>query len=360
MDNLTATNSAGDVTVYVYNNDADSSDASVTMGDVTLTAMGEDSLATFELDDNDDTAITVGDLTLTAGGLAEVDLTDGYMSDTTIGNITLEGGSASVDVEVNNDDDWSELEFNLGETLDITINGDAGTDNVVTVDVEGISSGLETITVRGDDIDAIDITLGSLRDDDGDGTSDTVVDTTLIDLSGVTGDTALINIDLTGEDEEAANLQDDMIIRLGDFSDGSTITTNVQDHGFSYGVGDSISDGDGVRQTYVFEGSDIGDITIAGFVAGRASARDIDVGSDLVGGDDNGFANLTTDRIDLSAFGLTEEDVVVSYNSDDQSVTITAADGQFDGSIIVTGVGVDDGTGTKDDYEDRVLDSIIF
>ena len=182
----------------------------------------------------------------------------------------------------------------------------------------------------------------------------------MIDLSGVTGDTALINIDLTGEDEEAANLQDDMIIRLGDFSDGSTITTNVQDHGFSYEGGASISDGDGVRQTYVFEGSDIGDITIAGFVAGRASARDIDVGSDLVGGDDNGFANLTTDRIDLSAFGLTEEDVVVSYNSDDESVTITAADGQFDGSIIVTGVGVDDGTGTKDDYEDRVLDSIIF
>ena len=69
------------------------------MGNVTLTAMGDDSLATFELDDNDDTAITVGDLTLTAGGLAEVDLTDGYMSDTTIGNITLEGGSASVDVE---------------------------------------------------------------------------------------------------------------------------------------------------------------------------------------------------------------------------------------------------------------------
>ena len=99
MDNLTATNSAGDVTVYVYDNDAGSSDASVTMGDVTLTAMGDDSLATFELDDNDDTAITVGDLTLTAGGLAEVDLTDGYMSDTTIGNITLEGGSASVDVE---------------------------------------------------------------------------------------------------------------------------------------------------------------------------------------------------------------------------------------------------------------------
>ncbi len=148
-----------------HDNDAGSSDASVTMGNVTLTAMGDDSLATFELDDNDDTAITVGDLTLTAGGLAEVDLTDGYMSDTTIGNITLEGGSASVDVEVNNDDDWSELEFNLGETLDITINGDAGTDNVVTVDVEGISSGLETITVRGDDIDAIDITLGSLRDD---------------------------------------------------------------------------------------------------------------------------------------------------------------------------------------------------
>ena len=102
MDNLTATNSAGDVTVYVYDNDRrGSSDASVTMGNVTLTAMGDDSLATFELDDNDDTAITVGDLTLTAGGLAEVDLTDGYMSDTTIGNITLEGGSASVDVNVN-------------------------------------------------------------------------------------------------------------------------------------------------------------------------------------------------------------------------------------------------------------------
>ena len=217
--------------------------------------------------------------------------------------------------------------------------------------------------IERDDIDAIDITLGSLRDNVGagtDGTSDTVVDTTLIDLSGVTGDTALINIDLTGEDEEAANLQDDMIIRLGDFSDGSIITTNVQDHGFSYGMGESISDGDGVRQIYVFEGSDIGDITIEGFVAGRAFARDIDVGGDLVLGDDNGFANLTTDRIDLSAFGLTEEDVVVSYNSDDQSVTITAADGQFDGSIIVTGVGVDDGTGTKDDYEDRVLDSIIF
>ena len=170
--------------------------------------------------------------------------------------------------------------------------------------------------MRGDDIDAIDITLGSLRDDDGDGTSDTVVDTTLIDLSGVTSDTAFINIDLTGEDEEAANLQDDMIIRLGDFADGSTITTNVQDHGFSYEGGASISDGDGVRQIYVFEGSDIGDITIAGFVAGRSSARDIDVGTATWSdGDDNGFANLTTDRIDLSAFGLTEEDVVVSYNS---------------------------------------------
>jgi len=365
MENLTATNSAGDVTVKVYNNDVNSTDASVTLGDVTLTAMGEDSLASFVLEDNDDTAITVGDLTLTAGGLAEVGLIDEYMSDTTIGNITLEGGSARVNVNVNQDDDWSELEFNLGETLDITINGDAGPGNVVTVDVEGISSGLETITVRGDDIDAIDITLGSLRDNVGagtDDTSDTVVDTTLIDLSGVTGDTALINIDLTGEDEEAANLQDDMIIRLGDFSDGSTITTNVQDHGFSYGMGNSISDGDGVRQIYVFEGSDIGDITIAGFVAGRSAARDIDVvNSDLSDGDDNGFANLTTDRIDLSAFGLTEEDVVVSYDSSgDGSVTITAADGQFDGSIIVTGVGVDDGTGTKDDYEDRVLDSIIF
>ena len=53
---------------------------------------------------------------------------------------------------------------------------------------------------------------------------------------------------------------------------------------------------------------------------------------------------------------------VFQYDDEEDSVTITAADGQFDGSIVVTGQGVDADTTGEDEQTiiDRVADSIIF
>jgi len=71
------------------------------------------------------------------------------------------------------------------------------------------------------------------------------------------------------------------------------------------------------RESFTFVGDDIGTIDLDGFVAG-------------VGG--------TADRLDFSQFAAVTEldDLAIAYGGTD--TTITAADGQFDGTITVAGV----------------------
>ena len=350
----------------------------------------------FAVGENDQSTVMFSDVTLTSvGGDVEAYINGGQGEDgsVSLGEFSISASDdvtfdARGDAFANNDDGT----VSIG-SLSVSVTGD-GSDSVVDVSNFG-ATGLETITVSGG-ADNVHIQLGDKND-----FSDTETQTTLIDLSGMTESDATVLIDfvadgnMSGDKDQdflnedafpggysSANLSDDVVIRFGEFATAyvETLVNDNQDNG-------AVEDFDGVRQTYVFEGSDIGDITIQGFVAGFGAYRDVDLeggpGSGYEDGRGNGDgfggagsnyfdystdeadgqAQLRTDRIDFSQFEGVDslDDLNFEFDDETDSVIITAADGQFDGRIVVTGQGVDADNGETDEsIMDRVADSIIF
>ncbi len=404
--NLSLTSMSSDVNLSIgYNND-------VTLGNVVLDA-GSD--ADMSVVDNDNATIVGQAITISAGGLVVLDIDDNDGSAVTFSDVSLQGDSVTVtldaernglidgsvsvgDIGVTTSDDFGfdvrgDQRLEDVEVGNLTVNVDtpAGFTDADSARVDIYADGVTgldeiTVTADGSDVDVINIDLRDNHDNDGIFTTTT---TSLIDLSGASSADADINLNFAGThidagtpSGDAANFSDDIVIKFGDFATAS-VETVINDGTDMYDVDDL----DGVRQTYVFEGSDIGDITVQGFVAGSGGYRDVSIQGPSAGsedgrgpaesdGDTNGrdwweydtdnvdnLAALRTDRIDLSHFeGLTLDDLVFQYDDEEDSVTITAADGQFDGSIVVTGQGVDADTTGEDEQTiiDRVADSIIF
>jgi hypothetical protein len=349
-----------------------------------------------DIDDNTNSTIMFSDVTLTnATGLVDVDIMDGEIGDNdstsvSIGDLTVSAGT-NVNIDIDGDSGIGTANYAAVGDIDVTVTG-AGAANDVDIELNAVD-GADSITVSGN-VATLDIRLG----DD----TATLTTTSLIDMSGMTNESAEIFIDFVddsgfsdGDDAFAigstpltpvatgdANLSDDIVIKFGEF-ESAYVETFINDH---YDT-NNLQDLDGVRQTYVFEGSDIGDIIIEGFVAGFGAYRDVDIvsynsdgdsggrgpgdGGDEVGSDwfdygttnANGLVQLRTDRLDFSQFEGVEslDDLSFEYDDETDSVIITAADGQFDGRIIVTGTGVDSDNGDSvESIIDRVADSIIF
>jgi hypothetical protein len=367
----------------------DNYDSVIVMSDVSLTA--NDGSVDVEIDTNDHSQLEVGDITVDASddGLIYIDTGDSLDGDgdVEVGDITVTAGNyVYIDLYGDNSDNDDRGELTVGD-IDVTIDGLPNNNNDVEIYAYGLTSdSISEISVSGAaDYVRIDI-------EDVDDTYDTSTATSLIDLSGMTNSDADIYIDLvdvyssggfegidnSGTAGEAANLEGDMVIRFGEF-DEAFVGTLINDHEDQF----NIADGDGVRQTYSFEGDDIGDITIEGFVAGRGAYRDVDIDGDTTDGFgdgeggsdffeydhtsgaeyDDGLVLLRTDRLDFSQFeGVSSlEDLAFEYDDETDSVIITAADGEFSGRIVVTGVGVDADNGDSiESIIDRVQDSIIF
>ena len=376
---VTAT--GGSVSLWI----TDNYDSVIVMSDVSLTAL--DGSVDIEIDSNDNSTVDLGNITADASDDVDiyVDTGDGVDGDGDIqmGDITVTAGDdAYIYLWGDNSDNDDYGALTVGD-IDVTIDGDPSISHDVRIEALGLSSdSVGTITVSGvSDYVQIDIV-------DRDDTYDTSTATSLIDLSGMTNSDADIYIDLvdvysggviddSGTAGDAANLESDMVIRFGEF-DEAFVGTLINDHEDQF----NIADGDGVRQTYSFEGDDIGDIIIEGFVAGRGAYRDVDIDGDTTDGYgdagvsdffeydhtsgaeyDDGLVLLRTDRLDFSQFeGVSSlEDLAFEYDDDTDSVIITAADGEFSGRIVVTGVGVDADNGDSiESIIDRVQDSIIF
>ena len=407
--NLSLTSMSSDVNLDIGFNDG----SDVTLGNVVLDAGSDTDMSVV---DNHNATIVGQAITISAGGLVVLDIDDNDGSAVTFSDVSLQGDSVTVTLDADRDGliDGSVSVGDIGVTtsddFDFDVRGDQSSEYVevgnLTVNVDtpagftdadsarvdiyadGVT-GLDEITVTADggDVDVINIDLRD-NDDDNDGIFTTTT-TSLIDLSGASSTDAVINLNFAGThidagtpSLDAANFSDDIVIKFGDFATAS-VETVINDGTDMYDVDDL----DGVRQTYVFEGSDIGDITVQGFVAGSGGYRDVSIQGPSNGSEDgrgpaesvgdtdgrdwweydtdnvDNLAALRTDRIDLSHFeGLTLDDLVFQYDDEEDSVTITAADGQFDGSIVVTGQGVDADTTGEDEQTiiDRVADSIIF
>jgi len=328
---------------------------------------------------NDGSSIVFSDVTIvTSGGDVDIDLqpesgaiTDGTIS---LGDIHV---TTADDFDFDADGNGDDESVSVGHLHVVSTSDDEIPDGVVDIDANAVG-GLWSITVSDDVID-LDIDFGDMPT----GPDLTWTETTLIDLSGMTNADADIDIDFVTPGFGAANMSDDMVIKFGEFAD-AYVETYINDYHDTADVDDL----EGVRQTYVFEGSDIGDIVIEGFVAGAGAYRDVDInGGPGAGNEDgrgaadggggpgsdwfdystsnsNGLALIRTDRLDLSQFEGVDslDDLVFEFSDADDSVIITAADGQFDGSIIVTGLGVDADSADEDEQTiiDRVQDSIIF
>jgi hypothetical protein len=403
---------SSDVNLSIGYNDG----SDVTLGNVVLDA-GSD--ADMSVVDNYNATIVGQAITISADGLVVLDIDDNDGSAVTFSDVSLQGDSVTVTLDADKDGKTNgsvsvgDIGVTTSDDFDFDVRGDQSLEDVevgnLTVNVDtpagftdadsarvdiyadGVT-GLNEIAISADgsDLDVIDIQLRD-NDADNDGTFTTTT-TSLIDLSGASSSDAEITIDFVdtitygvsqaaGVSSGSANFSDDITIKFGDFAT-ATVETLINDGSDVLNVDDL----DGVRQTYVFEGSDIGNITIQGFVAGQGGSRDVHVDGAINGAEDgsgpgdsgggtgsdrvdyntdnaDGLAALRTDRIDLSHFeGLTLDDLVFQYDDETDSVTISAGDGQFDGSIVVTGQGVDADVTGEDEQTiiDRVADSIIF
>lgn len=345
IESFTSTLGYTDADVVIDNND----DVSITIGDIKMSDMDTvDLLVT----DNDNATIHLGNVTLSATDSVSFTVTDNYAAGITISDVTLSASSVSFDIT---DNDLAtvtvgDIDVTADSSFDLDVTG-SNTDEVVTlgdisVDLadDGSTVNIYLDTVRGAEVIDIDLDGSDMGDIYIEVDTDNNFFTTLntIDLSGANGSDNSVDIYLND-----GNLGSDVEISFGDFGTAN-VYTNIDDD-----IIDGDQDGEGVRQTYVFEGSDIGNIEIGGFVAGGGAARDVDLG-----GTDGVL--LRTDRLDLSAFdGATLDDLVFDYSDLDDAVIITSD--LFDGSIVVTGQGVDSDNGEQvGEIIDRVQDSIIF
>jgi S-layer protein len=216
--------------------------------------------------------------------------------------ITVAGEAlASLTLNLENDAD-----INVGlteealESVVINATGDAGATTI-------------TSTISGDAAEEFSLTSLTLADatDDGDTTFDiTLVETvnlTTISLSG--GEATDFTLDVSAAAFDAA-----VTVEIGDFGvDADGVTAG----GLSY----TSDEANGVRETFKFVGVNIGDVTIetASFLEGIGS---------------------TADRLDFSAIAGIDalDDLSIEFVGGDTE--ITAADGQFDGTITVVGVDI--------------------
>jgi S-layer protein len=345
IESFTSTLGYSDAEVLIDNND----DVSITIGDIKMSDMDT---VDFLVSDNENATIHLDDVTLSAADNVSFTISDNNFASITISDVTLSASSVSVDIS---DNEYAtvtvgDIDVTADSSFDLDVTG-SNTDEVVTlgdisVDLsdDGSTVDIYLDTVRGAEVIDIDLEGSDMGDIYIDVDTDPYFGTTLntIDLSGANGSDNSVDIDLLD-----ANLGSDVEISFGDFGTAN-VYTDIDDDRI-----DGAQDGEGVRQTYVFEGSDIGNIEIGGFVAGAGAARDVDLG-----GTDGVL--LRTDRLDLSAFdGATLDDLVFDYSDLDDAVIITSD--LFDGSIVVTGQGVDSDNGEQvGEIIDRVQDSIIF
>jgi len=309
-----------DASITIYDNFGGTN--TVTMGNVTMDASDD---AAFAVTDNDGISVTALDVDMSADDDAYFDI---YSNDSdsviSIGNITIEA-SDDVGVYIEGMTDGDHVDVSVGNlTISGLTDGANGVD-VETTDVDGLGS----ISISGDGFNFISLNLNSSTDD--------YIETTTIDMGGISSTNGTVVVDL-----DEGRISDDQTITFGDFGT-ATVNTLIDDGATDGGI-------QGVTQTYVFEGSDIGDITINGFVAGDGGSRNDVTTSDEL---------YNTDRLDLSAFITDTDQLNFEFSDADDSVIITAKNGEFDGEIVVTGVGVDDDASTDQDIIDRVVDSII-
>jgi len=282
---------------------------------------------------------TIDDLVFdeaTIAGVSTLELTDGIILGAAGATLDLTGlddvaalevgGAVAGDFALAITDSPAVLDVTLASTLaDTDLDFvDAGT---VTLTAEGVVSGTASITgealndltinaaadvtaaIVGDATDEWSVDTLTVADasDDGDSVvalalSDTL-ELTTIDLTG--GDTSDFTIDATVAAFDAAvNVMVGVIgvDSEGALSGGLTYTTDSTNN---------------VRETFQFVGANIGDVEITGFLAG---------------------VGATADRLDFSAFvGIDAlDDLAMEVVGAD--TVITAADGQFDGTITVIGV----------------------
>ncbi|MFG6550593.1 DUF4214 domain-containing protein (plasmid) [Sulfitobacter faviae] len=269
--------------------------------------------------------IDVADNTL---DLSETEFTglvvDGGISGTTggTGTFTIIGSEDFNAITVNEEVSAGTFTLEGFETLTLNANDDVTAD-FVAEDLVDLTLTLDedsTFTVTSLNADALEsMTLNLGDDSDFVGpTSGTAAALATIDING--GDDSTAQYTFGGEEESLATVD------MTDMSGATTLNFvgDIEaDLSFLIGNGDlTYTGGDADeddRETFAFTGDEIGTINIGGFTSG--------VGS-------NG------DRIDFSAFeavsGLNDLEIVFDDGGSGNTV-ITAADGEFDGSITIQG-----------------------
>tara|TARA_R110002049_G_scaffold84221_1_gene214420 strand:- start:1470 stop:3788 length:2319 start_codon:yes stop_codon:yes gene_type:complete len=269
--------------------------------------------------------IDVADNTL---DLSETEFTslvvDGGISGTTggTGTFTIVGSEDFNAITVNEEVSAGTFTLEGFETLTLNANDDVTAD-FVAEDLVDLTLTLDedsTFTVASLNADAMEsMTLNLGDDSDFVGpTSGTAAALATIDING--GDDSTAQYTFGGEEESLATVD------MTDMSGATTLTFvgDIEaDLSFLIGNGDLTYTGfdadEDDRETFGFTGDEIGTINIDGFTSG--------VGS-------NG------DRIDFSAFeavsGLNDLEIVFDDGGSGNTV-ITAADGEFDGSITIQG-----------------------
>ncbi|SBS25838.1 hypothetical protein MAQ5080_00383 [Marinomonas aquimarina] len=265
--------------------------------------------ATLDFDGIEVSSLTVGGAVTGAANTLTVDNT----ATTLAVDVTAAVGGAMDTVTI---DFATAADLSIDAGADIegtTIDGDDLTSVAIDVTEDGVSvGGAATVDILGqDDADADLLTSVSLTDssDAGDAAYDvSLTDAVLVDtISFAGGEATDFTVDVSGTAFDGA-----VTVNIGDFgvdAEGNTAG------GLSY----TSDDTNGVRETFVFTGTNIGDVTIA------ASSFTAGVGA-------------TADRLDFSSFaGVTDLDDL-SIELVGGNTVITAADSQFDGTITVTGV----------------------
>lgn len=208
---------------------------------------------------------------------------------------------------INTEDDVLGTTLVGNEVTSLTVNA---TESATTFGDAAVAGDEVTILGQGDaDLDTLTSITLSDTSEDGDVAFVVILDDTTnvstIALSG--GEATDFTLDVRLADFDGA-----VTINIGDFGvDADGVTTG----GLSY----TSDNTNGVRETFKFVGTNIGDITI-------------EAGSFLAG------IGATADRLDFSQIAGIDALDDLSIELLGGNTVITAADGQFDGTIIVTGV----------------------
>jgi hypothetical protein len=282
-------------------------------------------------------------ITLTAAGTLDLDgispSSVEFADDVDLGgeNLALANTAASISLTFDGTLDDGTLDFGADATSGtIAVDGDVGAGAAVVIAGEALES--LSATFAGD----ADIELGD---------TEAALETVVINASGdgaaigalINGDTtdqeySLTSLSLgdTSEDGDVAfviNLVDTVALGSIVLTGGSDTSIDIDaslanfDGSLTVDIGSfgTLNNGlvydtdvtNGVREVFAFVGGDIGDVDIDGFVAGIGSSAD---------------------RLDFSSFAGVSSAADLDITYDGTNTTITAADGEFAGTIIVQGV----------------------